>query len=254
MTALRAIFAFSLLLASPAIAETHKYAAVHTVGIISGIGDVVRFRDRTNGSYLPSLSWDLNISAWKIDDIVAQTITAAIVPRFQVKPVAVNGDWVYRGRFTPDEPFERRLQAYARNMPAANAVDAYIIVQKDFGARVRQGNQKWLMGFQVERYAELLRFTDKTPIYVDYTVFVVDAKTGRVLDRAYAEVSDNLLEESEPIFYRDNLWAKSQAEFTNTQRETLKGVIVPAVISTLSGALNRMGLVAKSAGLSDQQP
>jgi hypothetical protein len=67
-------------------------------------------------------------------------------------------------------------------------------------------------------------------------------------------VSDNLLEESEPIFYRDNLWAKSQTEFTNTQRETLKGVIVPAVVSTLSDALSRLGLAVKSVGLSSQKP
>jgi len=249
---MRHLLAVALLLFSPAMAETDKYAAIHTVGIISGIGDIVRFRDRKT-AYEPTLSWDLNISDWKIDDLVVQTVTTAISPRFHVMPVTVNGDWVYKGRFTPDEPLERRLQAYVRNMPSANSVDAYIIVQKDFGARSRQGDRKWLMGFQVEYNAEVWAFTDDNPIYVDYTVFVFDAKSGKVIDRAYAEVSDNLLEESEPIYYRDRLWAKNEAQFTRTQKETLKGVIIPAITSTLSGALNRLGLTANPADTSAQK-
>jgi hypothetical protein len=37
------------------------------------------------------------------------------------------------------------------------------------------------------------------------------------------------------------------------QKETLKGVIIPAVSSTLSGALNRLGLTAKPMDSSGQK-
>jgi len=163
---------------------------------------VLRFRDYDIYTHSTKVAWDLNISDWKIDEGVTRQITEAISPQVTVKPITFNNAWVYRGRFAAVEPLERRLKDYVRNMPATNGVDAYIIVQKDFGATVRQDQYSPLMGLQVNKTAELLALTSKTPVYVDYTIFVIKAGTGEVLGREYAEVSDKFWEESEPVFYR----------------------------------------------------
>lgn len=258
MRKLFAAFGLAVLLASPATAGADEYANIHSVGVISGIGDAVRFRGTSYDPIPKAIGWDLAIADWKIDESVTQAITHAVAPRFIVKPIVFDRAWIYRGRYAPMEPLERRLQAYVRNMPASNGVDAYIIVQKDFGALSHQRQrialpQVAIMGLQVESGAEVLAFTSKNPIYIDYTIFVVEAGTGKILDHAFAEATGGLLDESEPIIYRDNMWANSEAEFTATQKDSLKSVIVPAVLSTLSGVLDRLGLAGKATDTSNKK-
>lgn len=254
MKVITAILAAALLSTAPALGADEKYAGIHSVGIISGIGDVLRFRDYDRFTHSTRVAWDLNIRDWKIDEAVARKISEAISPGIVVKPVTFNDTWIYRGRYAAFEPLERRLRDYVRNMPASNGVDAYIIVQKDFGATARQDSFSPLMGLQVNRFAEPFAFTSKTPVYVDYTVFVIKAGTGEPLDHVFAEASDKFWEESEPISYRDNIWADSEGELTVAQREELKSIVMPTVMTTLSNVLERLGLASKSAPAASKRP
>lgn len=223
------------------------YQGIHTVGVIPVIADKVRFRGYGMVAIDGPVSWDLDISDWKIDEEIQNKIASMIAPRFSVKPVQFDAEKFYTGPYSQYEPFERRMKLYISQLPKSNDVDAYILVHKRFM------NGDWIppiFGLQVSGSSTIFSSDISTETFVSYEIKVIDAKTGSTLqsDQVALGGGHQLLYWSNPRSDEPNLWAASADKLTADQKDRLKRVVRTLVTDNLGPALERLGLASENTG------
>lgn len=151
-----------------AAADRDEYAGIHTVGVVSAIGDSFFF-DNDGPSILPRGGIEpLDISSWGIDPWLEQTVKAAISTRFSVRPIEV-GTGAARRCTAPEQ--------CASTLPHTDNVDAYVLVYKAWipDPITGMGN---VAGLGILYHPGLFGLGTAYAIHATYGVVVIDARTG----------------------------------------------------------------------------
>lgn len=151
------------------------YASVHTIGVISAVGQTLMVAD--NGFFNFSKSGtSVPISDWGLDDRIAQEVAASLSPRFAVKPILFDRSSLKDVR--PGSYFGWsgvEWKRYIRSM-GTDGVDAYVVVvpttyMDPTGQTRVQMTGVGLFGSTAFAY---------------YSVIVVDARSGNEIAHAAA--------------------------------------------------------------------
>jgi hypothetical protein len=217
-----------------------KLQAVKTVGIISAIGD--QFILAKGGLTGPDDgSRSFSISAWGLDDLIVQQVTAALSSRFQVKEVAyrraafagIQESAIAPVNLVRGDPLKKLVESEV----SPQGLDAYIVVTKakaNFGG----GNRK-LEGVGLITFKTLM--DSYSQVYALYEIRVVDGKTFDIIEKMAAAPLENagyvrlagpnrLLEEGFPIG-------------TDARDENLRRLVSDLIASSLPITLGNMHLV-----------
>jgi len=245
VTACLLVAGVAAFLSTPANAYD-AYQGIHTIGVIPVIGDKVRFRGYGMVAIDGPVSWDLDVSDWKIDQDVQSKIASMITPRFTVKTVQFDAEKFYTGPYTPYEPFERRMKLYISQLPKSNDVDAYILVHKRF---MNGDANPPIFGLQVCGTRSIFSSDVSTETFVSYEIKVIDARTGSTLqsDQVALGGGHQLFYWSNPRSDEPDLWAASADKLTADQKDRLKRVVRALVTDNLGAALERLGLASEDA-------
>src|ERR1700733_68770 len=210
----------TLCLALPARAA-EKYAGIHTVAIVSALGDIYFTDDKT--PFNSAFDWVLGTWDWKLDEAAAAKIAKLLDPRFAVKEVAYN-----RGAFAQpkrNDPVSKMLdsskESLVSQLPRDNGVDAYILVRPCWFS----GDYIAMSGLAVARQWN----DERAVIYANYVIEVVDAKTGEILSQSVSHVGERSLFGNEKPARGGRLgkhWAPDRAHFPAGHAANVRGAIL----------------------------
>lgn len=233
-----------IFVASP-VSAADEMANIHSVGIISTIGDFVAMKEANDFSgVFQQDSCIINANDWAVDDAVAHQIASTIAPRIAVKTIAYDrSDFL---RANPRSAMDNSLPLLKRlvsALPAENAVDAYIVVRKRY---VSSGEGPWLLGLGVLRSALLFGIAPNQRAYALFEVDVIDARTGEIIETGTNQIKSGWLSYSEPFARVDaDYWTDSADSFTAERKQALRNVLMPLINKSLPYALLDADLIAE---------
>ena len=213
----------------PALAAgSDEYANIHTVTIISKIGDALAIK-KVGAIAFGNKEDKLPIPDWSIDKSVEDQVAQLISSRFMVR---LADDQLRAAENVGD---------YVQHLPAEQRTDAYIVVGKtsrqDF-----ESNQQ-ITGLTVYRH-ELIFGAHHDYIYAAYVVSVMDSKTGKTIDYGSSSLNDSRLAADPPIAGNPEAnWADDPASFTDIQKQNIQSGMTKLISATLVHAVRRAGLI-----------
>jgi hypothetical protein len=226
-------------------ASSDEYADVHSVAVISAIGDTIALTNIGTTTFSQN-EWP--IADWKLDDAVAAIVTKAVVPRFAVKRVNVDTSALRAlkpGLLTflrlPD------LKTYVLGLSATNDVDAYIVVHKLLWQDTCGGTHQNLWGLGLYHHDGLFYGQQQDGIYAYYAVDVIDARSGREIDQGIASLTPGGLFGNPPPPCQETSavdWAETAESLTGQQRSEVKSALTAVVTTSLIYALRDAKLIA----------
>jgi len=231
---MKSFFSFLwLVLFATSAAAGDRYANIHTVGIVSVIGDVVTM---SSSSLLTGASNDcfLYIDDWRLDDAIVDKIATLLSPRFTTKSVTLSRASLFNLRDS-----ESGIRRYITTLPAENGVDAYIIVSKRYLSASQGINSVPVFGLTV-----LDRFLFGPGVFALYQVEVVDAKSGKQIGFALGHTGAGFPNFREVIKDVDkSFWSATASEFSAEQKQKLKSVVSEMTLNSLPYALYTADLI-----------
>lgn len=202
---------------APHAVARDRYAAIHSVGVISAIGDRLAITS-TGMMAVGRDKKDMPIDDWGIDRWMVTTLSQALAARFEVKPVNVD-----RAAF-----FDCAAKC-AGLLKRDSGVDAFVLVRKVEESAFKDATSGISLHFTRAMLGKYTLTTDS-----DFVIEVIDAKTGKVLD--YGSPDQPV------VIFTANDWPNSWEELTQAQRETLKSTITDNIEKELPVALNSASL------------
>jgi hypothetical protein len=242
----RSFLAFAFLVVTgSASAGTDKLANIHSVAVISAIGDELELR-QVGLMVFSNAATPVSIRDWNLDDAIEKTVGAALSSRFTV--VLVPHD---RASFASIRPgmfnsFEHQAGRLIAAMPAG-AVDAYVVVFRMTLQDPIMGTNQNLDG--IGFYHHGLGFGHAiNAIYAFYAVGVFDAKTGEMLRSGGAESTmKTLFGYAAPWLACDpSLWPDSPDALSAGQREQIRGLVFTLIGTSLNHGLANADLIDDS--------
>jgi hypothetical protein len=224
-------------------ASTDEYANIHSVGVISAIGDDISLL-KIGSTVFGNGKSTLRTSDWNLDQAVVQQVTEAISARFAVKPITADAtpletnDTRFLHDGTPD------VKSFILGLPQSNDVDAYVVVRKTLVQDIYGGTNQYLWGLGIYRHS-LIFGGSRDGIYAFYAVQVIDAKTGKIIDYGTPRMSDgSILTTSLPWDSSDPAdWAETPDAMTDQQKQAIKAHLLSLVEISLPRALKSAGLI-----------
>jgi len=209
-----------------------RYANVHSVAIVSVIGDFVAMSNDSvfTGTENACL---ISTSDWRLDDAITERIGALLSPRFAVKSVTFDRAQLFNLRDS-----ERNLRRYITTLPTDNGVDAYIIVSKRY-LTASAGHAPEIFGLTV-----LNRAIGGPGVFALYKIDVFDAKSGKQLAFAFGHTGVGMLNFTEVVEDVDkSYWSATPSEFSAEQKQKLKSLISRITLNSLPYALYTADLI-----------
>lgn len=244
---LRAAFGTLLLavtgstVASTGAVGRDEYANVHTIGIISDLGDdvpVLKVYDRVPlfelfGGSTPPNSTEILHSGWRIDEFVESEIASALAGHFTTKTVAAG-----TGSFPESPSYEPPPDEFRRQILAlpADAVGAYVIVHRTelyVDAGPSGFDEK---GLEVANFAGA--FGGGAGILANFQIGVFDAKTGDRIDYATARLMK---------ICKSGLLADGVAQLSSLQKEAIRAELLTMIHKEVPSLLRSAGLISRDA-------
>lgn len=222
-------------------APSDKFANIHTIGIISVIGQKLTLANIGFFRFTNS-SDSVSITDWHLDARTSDEIGAVLAPRFTVKPVTYDptifADIQPRYFFGSREgEIGKRIQAIG-----SNGVDAYVLVlPASFQGRDGQINDM-LTGVGLSDHI------GGTTAFAHYSVYVLNASDGTVLasGEGYSPERD-LFRYVQPEQAVDtSLMPDSPGSFSPDQRSKVKAVIEGLIDESINHALADAELIDDS--------
>ena len=235
---------FSILAASP-IANTktlspNAYANIHTVGIVSAIGDCLVL-ENVAAFVADGALGHLDTRDWGIDDLVTKDVTAAVRDRFEVRPITY--------RVIPKFKCESDIAGPAIDFGRENDdVDAYIVVHKWWSADFFTPNSSArLVSLGLYRHRGLL-LGPIVWLHAFFQIAVVDAHTQKVIDYGSAGLPGRTIfgEVPPPARQLDPaIWPDVTSQFGDEQRQYLRAEVTALVRASLIAALVRANVLSE---------
>jgi hypothetical protein len=218
-----------------------EYANVHTIGIISDLGDdvpVLKVYDRVPlfelfGGSTPPNSTEILHSGWRIDEFVASEIASALAGHFTTKSVAA-----VLGSFPESPSYEPPPDAFGRQILAlpADAVDAYVVVHRTelyVDAGPSGFDEK---GLEVANFSGA--FGGGAGILANFQIGVFDARTGYRIDYATARLMK---------ICKSGLLADNIAQLSPLQKDAIRSELLTMIHKELPSLLRSAGLISRDA-------
>jgi hypothetical protein len=220
--------------------DQNEYAGIHTVAVISAVGDSFNFEQEGlpvffSGSGNPPLE----ISSWGIDLWVKQKVADALSSRFTVTPVDI--DTIALRRCTAPAQC-------AQALPPRTGIDAYVLVYKAWTPNPITGHGD-ISGLGLLYHKGLFGVGDIYAIHSIYGVAVIDARTGEVIDHGTGrtDTTDFFGTHSDPVeVAKATLWPAHPPEMTAEQQTEAKQIIIQQIDKTLMHALKNAKLIPGS--------
>lgn len=224
------------LLAAPAFAADDEYANVHTVAVISVVGDVemkslndIRLTDTPNYRLPPDTRLDAFVTAQVADALKSRFTVIQVAPeRF---PAAAWPVGLVSSAFD-------KMRTQLRADPALANVDAYVVVAP---RTVDIMGSIWT-GLSVT-HAHGIFGRDTTGLWAVYTVTVYDAKTGDRIDYGTAKLAHNGLAVAATKQCDNVLWAETPDKLTAAQTHQIGDEFEATISQSLTVALEASRLI-----------
>lgn len=152
--------------AKPAPPLVGNYTGIHTVAVLSGVGQHFELQDRGAGGIKTG---NLDIAAWKIDERVEAIVRNALKTRFRFAPSV--GDRASLAALPAAAAQNARFADFVKTLPA-QGVDAFVIVRP---------NAPGGLALQTVLHHD-------TILWTDFEIAVIDARSRAVIARATARV------------------------------------------------------------------
>lgn len=201
-------------------AETGRYDRIHTVAVISAIGD---------GMTAVSLSHrllNLDISNWRVDEAVNATLRRYLSGRFSF--VEASFDKRTLLAIPEGAPRKAATRDFLKSLPA-DGVDAFVLVRPAAG----QALPGFVLGYYYKSYPRHMA------LFVDFDIEIVDAHSFAVLGKAHSRMVS--YEGAEPrfaerpldteFFVDDSLVLWNQRQ--DVVRRALEDFLPPVLVETL---------------------
>lgn len=181
----------SVVLGAAAAFETRasRLQAIKTVGIISAIGEEMSLT-QAGLTGLGNTGQSVSISAWGLDELIAQQVARLLSGRFRVQAVsyrraafaAIRDSAVAPVNLLRSDPFKELV----RSDVAPQGLDAYIVITR---AKSKLGYGRNVEGVGLAEYRTLL--ASYGLIHTLYEVRVIEGKSFDVIEKRVAAPLDN---------------------------------------------------------------
>jgi hypothetical protein len=231
--------------AGAASAGSEKLANIHSVAVISAIGDELELR-QVGLTVFSNAETPVSTRDWNLDDAIEKTVGASLASRFTI--VQVPHD---RGAFAAIKPglfnsFEHQAGKLITAMPAG-AADAYVVIFPMTLQDPIMGTNQNLTGMGLY-HRDLMFGNAINALYAFYEVGIFDAKTGDMLSSGGAESTvKTLFGYAAPSLACDaSLWPDPPESLTAAQRDQIKGLVFSLIGTSLDHGLANADLIDDS--------
>lgn len=220
-----------------------RYANIHSVAIVSALGDGILLEqkaDVTLSNLAPDIVFDSKLG---LDSFVTKAVTDAVSARFKVVDAPIDPALLKNFNIPPDVLNQMTSQPTAN---AATAVDAFIVIHPD------TWNVQTPIRVLVNSYSGTSLMHIKgmfgsydTILSVQYTVTVLDAKTGKVIDYGTANLATpNFLRNPKPFLFCDGkLWPDDPQHLDDVTASQLRTDVMAVMARSLPIALESANLI-----------
>jgi len=238
LKAASAVLAFALVLgaANPLNAATDEYANVHTVGVISILGNDL---DMQTWGYTIFGNEDYQLHTdWNLDDQVDSEVANALKGRFAVKTISIDPQTASHFMAKAHGTDWSAVEKLVRTLPASDGVDAYVVV---FPIVRMLGFGQRFWGGLVGRHVPDLR-GPHIEFGAYYAVGVIEAGTGKRIDWGTGHLTTHglLLDNAPDEQCAADMWATGADAITPEQKsrihQEMSSVISRSIPYTLAGA------------------
>lgn len=241
--------AFLLLATANASFGADRYANIHSVAIVSVLGDGILLEqkaDVTLSDVAPSVVFD---SKLELDNFVTKAVTDAVSSRFKVIVASIDPSML-KAFAIPSDVLAKISDRYVTG--EAVPVDAFIVIHPDtWNVQTPIGALSYAYSGTSLMHIKGMFGGYDTILSVQYTVTVLDAKTGKVIDYGTANLaSPNFLRNPKPFLFCDGkLWPNDLANPSDTVANQLRTDVMAVMNRSLPIALESANLIGKAADL-----
>jgi hypothetical protein len=251
------LFATVPAVAQPVNVSSDEYANIHTLGIVSALGNTVELMNI--GTTIFGNSSNMYRSDFDLDQKMPQLLSDAFKGRFvavsipadpdhvrdlvkKSEPVSVNDQ--VRDLFTKSEPVSVELTGYLRSLPSAGSVDALVAV---IPAKSRVNNFAHpipLFGFGVTHASNPFVTTKTSYLFATYYIVVIDAKSGKTISWSYAAPANDALHVGfiSGACSTASIWSEKADTLSPDQKRTIRDELTRLVLAGLPYALKMVNL------------
>jgi hypothetical protein len=154
-------------------AQTADYQKIHTVAVISAIGDHISMH---GASFWSSKTRNLDLSGWNLDDEIQAQLKKQLSARFSFKEVPFDRAALAK---IPNGPLVNYLSGFSgflQTLPQTD-VDAYLIVRRDLEYHMPSIEGLGLEGLE-----------NASVLWANYEIDLVDAQSRKLIAKAYSRV------------------------------------------------------------------
>ncbi len=226
-------------------AQEDAYAGVHTLGVISALGNTAFYQKQgitVFDTYDKSFALD-----WNVDAKVSQALSTTLAARFGIKPAPplpskTNDAFLRIGIFDSGPDF-KKLSAYLKQLPSAGDVDAFMVV---LPARIKEDlymAPRTLTGIGLYRETSRSVALTNIEMYAAFGIVVVEARTGNVISWGYADAFGNARHRQG--YVRSSClgsWPTTVDDISSDQKQTINAQTEKLVFRGVAAALRGIGL------------
>ena len=226
--------------ATGASADNIEYANIHTVAVISAMGDSVGMSTWTNsGSDSYSFRGD-----WNVDAQIASEVTKALSGHFVVKTLSVDPEQLAKIlSMTQTDDYDDVVKRFVQSLPKSSGADAYVIVLPD-DVNVGTTHVPWIEKGQFGARALTSASTPDIRIGALHSVNVYDATKGRLMD--WGGERSAAVEQC-----AGEMWAEKEDALSAEQKNRIRQEIVSLLSRTIPWSLYRANLISDDAAEAD---
>jgi hypothetical protein len=229
--------------AGPAAARTttaEKLARVHTIGVISTVGQ--RFTMQLVGlTVFGNKGGQLRVEDWRVDEHIEERVATTLGDRLAFKLVAFDP-----AAFTAP----RRPQLFTSFSPGKavralpdQGVEVYIVLAAETRQDARFGTRQYFDGLGLFRYANPFEEGPKDVLHANYAIWVVEAKTGKVLTYNPALIPSVRFGHEPPAKALEvDLWADKPESMPADRKAELRNLAEALIDQSLDATLTEMHL------------
>ena len=224
-----------LALAVCAAAPAPPQARIHSIGLITALGDTCMFERVPDSPFewiAPPDASFLEISDWGIDEHVTNAIAKSLGTHYRVQAIEIEHQdfdtWKYDS-----------LARHIRELPIPEKpVDAYLVVLRDWQSDAIAGSDHQLGGLGLYR-RDLPHGGERLGVFASWRLVLADPDSGEAIVSRAVTLPDGHVPwlSASPA-----LWPRTQNDLTDAQRHELRSDFVKLIDETLPRALKQIGL------------
>ena len=221
------------MLPTHSLASAAKYSSIHSIAIVSHIGNEFSF-ERSGMTIFDNHLDHASLDGWALDQRFVDSLTKILSSRYVIKSEPASS-FSLDGCDSPSD--------CAKLLPRSADFDAYVVVygstSRGFGAPGQEFNGVGL--FYIHGFIR----SAHTALHVIYGIAVIDAKTGSVIDWTGGQLSKSYFgDHPPPVMDADgSLWPETVPNLTTQQIDAIKASISQLLDDSIPSTVDALGLL-----------